>query len=374
MRCGALALLGTGLILAASAPVATASPALVTKRNTAVPTLGNGRVYWASDRGRRTAIRRSLNGGHRERVFHMSEPGPGARAGIGELSASRSVLAFTAYAEHRVGRHRRVTRAELLAGPPGGPYVRLTGFRGRDGACRVDRYDPGRVEAGRVAVYGTAVAYNEIVTDCSRKARWLEERLVVRSSPTAPPRVLASCPHPDSLPENDEVLIAGDYLAWTPESSTCKPLEGLRLFRWRTGRLVYTLRGNDFMEPVALRRDGVVVGQWQEPDFNHNNVFDDGGYLAVYRPRPRPHRRLMPRIGYYVDAVELVGGRLVVQYEPRELSPHSRLAVTDLHARRLRDFAYGLEDSTPWIDFDGSRAVWTVGTTARTVYTSRLPL
>jgi hypothetical protein len=81
----------------------------------------------------------------------------------------------------------------------------------------------------------------------------------------------------------------------------------------------------------------------------------------------------LPRIGFNVSAVELVGRRLVVEYAPHERSLHSRLAVTDLHARRLRDFAYGLLESYPWIDFDGSRAVWTTGSKARRVYTTRLP-
>jgi hypothetical protein len=375
VRSGASAAVGVALILAAPASALTPSPSLITKRNTAVPELGNGRVYWASDRGRRTAIRRSLNGGHHDRVYHVSEPKRrGAFASITELSASRRVLAFTVVTGHGRGRHSRFTRDELLAGPIGGPYVRLSGFRGREGACAVDRLDPGRVQPGRVAVDGTAVAYNEVVTDCSRGERWLVERLVVRDTPASPPRVLATCRRPDSTPTNDDLLLAGDYLAWVPDASGCPPLEGLRLFRWRSGKLVYTLRGRDFMEPLALRNDGVVVGQFQERDFNHNGVYDDGGHLTVYRPRAHPRRRMLPRIGAYVDAVELVGRRLVVEYEPYGNSRRSRLAVTDLHARRLRDFAHGLSAEYPWIDFDGSRAAWATGPDATLVYTTRLPL
>ena len=375
MRSGALAPIGVALAFAAPASAAMASPPLVTKRNTAVPTLGNGRVFWASDRGRRTAIRKTLNGGHHERVFHVSEPRrPGAFASILEMSASRSVLAFVVSTGHRRDHHLRYTRDELLAGPIGGPYVRLSGFRGREGACDVDRLDPGRVQPGRVAVYGTAVAYNEIVTDCSRAERWLVERLVVRETPTSPPRVLAKCRHPDSAPTNAELLLAGDYLAWAPGAMSCKPTDVLRLFRWRTGERVYKLRGRDFMEPVALRRDGVVVGQIGERDFNHNGYYDDGGHLAVYRPRPNPRPRMLPRIGAEVDAVELVGHRLVVEYEPYGSSTRSRLAVSDLHGARPRDFAFGLSYNYPWIDFDGSRAVWATGDNAELVYTTRLPL
>ena len=356
------------LVTLALAPPASAQT-LLTRHNASEPSLGGDRIFWVEARGRQEILRAgAVRGSAPRTLFRVTPPaGPKAYAGIWNVEASPTHLAFMASvgSEGSVPSADRETFGGLFAGPIGGPYTKLSGFPGfAKGRCREGRTEPGELE-----VEHDLVVYSEIVTRCAGTAPRMTTRLVLRRrGGRGAARVLRRCrtiAH-EFAPINDELRIAGEFLAWEPGNSSCEP-ERVRVLRWRTGRAVFRVRR--FLEPWDIDARGTLVGQPFEIDFNRNREYDDDGYLYSYAPsRPKP--RLLGRVGTYVNALEIDGERMLVQYTPElAAEPNDVLASMSLAARGRHVLARGLQEAYPWIEFERGRVAWVEGDPPTLVYT-----
>ena len=207
---------------------------------------------------------------------------PGEQS-LGGLAPSSTHLAFVRSESRRVARaaseaappaEPRAGSTTLVAGPLGGPFVRVAGSSGAPGECR-----PG-ASPSEPALSGSVLVYVKVEITCTRSGERLRDHVVVHDldRPFSSRRVIASGTRywPGSEPRVglSTVRVAGRYVAWQ-ENRHPLTLGNARVFDLRAGRVVRTVRAapggsrGDILEWFAVGRDGTLVVSYQKDASGH---------------------------------------------------------------------------------------------------------
>lgn len=277
------------------APVDASARVVAHARLVAGPQLAGGAVVW----GERTSggglvVRRGLPGQGPADLFRFAAPADRrATLALDGLAASASHLAIVRTATVRLAGSASEAPApsapaasstSLVAGPLGGPFVRIAGRRGPTnvGGCEA------RATPREPALSGSLLLFVESETSCTRRGERELDRIVLvdLAHLERGRRVLAtgtpSFPGGEPRRGVGSPRVAGRYAAWQISRQTRQGGESAaRVVELRSGRVVQSVdrvaggsRG-DILEWFAVGADGTLVLSFQ-PDA-------DGHRLALRR-------------------------------------------------------------------------------------------
>ena len=303
------------VLLLLSAPVAAAKGPVARDDVIAGPVLAGSRVVWGStEPGGAIVVRAGAPGAAPTSLFTFAPLDAPSEQVFGGIAASATHLAMVRAASRPtgdpepVGEMRRDSTSEigviansagsttLVAGPLGGPFLKVSGRR----APRV----PGRrcrpaVNPSGPALWGSVLAYVENETLCTRDGERVRDRIVVRdlARPAAPPRVVArgtpSFPGAEPRVSVGTVRLAGRYVAWQEIRMIEHSETRARVLDLRSGRIVRTVdRGpggepGDVLEWFDVGPDGSLVVSFQPDAEGHAlALVDRRGRAGTVTTRP----------------------------------------------------------------------------------------
>lgn len=355
MRRGGCLVVVVGAVLApASADAAVVSRGLAPA---AGPQLAGPEVVWGERLGRRGQLLvRAATPDGPGRVLYR-RPAPRNRLNSrdfdgseGALVASATRLAFIPLFSRILHRDGDlvglVSVSQLLAGPLGGPFARLSGraMIPRGGRCR-----PGETEPEGAALAGDTLVYAEAVFRC--RGRDPASRVVVRDLSAG--RVLATLPVTRRDLAVNQVRVAGSLVAWAELTADGGVPSGIVVHDLAAGRQLYRVRApgsTDVFGDFDLLADGRVVAAYTAGSRRRLAWWSPG------EPGAHPISRRASQVGVVAD-----GDRILFE-EVRGVH-RSELVVKPLTggARTVLDGFSRNRKRTGDVDFQGGRAVWAWG-------------
>jgi len=355
---------------AAFAPAAASAESRVVARAPLVagPELAGASVVWGERfRGGGLVVRSGAPGRRPADLFTFAAPQQGTQLSLDGLAASASHLAMVRSAFRPFGRSAESFAAPvralggvsttLVAGPLGGPFVKVSGSRG----LAVSKDCRPAVVPSEPALSGATLVFFETVITCPRTGERLFERIVVVDlARPGSRRVVAEGSEYFFGGEPRVALraprVAGDRVAWQVERQTRRGGMGEVWTvdlgaRGSRARRVRTVADGDVLEWFAAGADGSLAV----------SSADDGGLHRLALRRRGGRTSTLPQIlpsgsgGYEprTSAVGLARGRLAF------VDQDGRLLVTDGAGRGPAVARFSQDrDLVGDFAFDGRHVAW----------------